>query len=239
MTEAEYIENIKLVLTGGILELEIPDNTLAKVLKRTLQIVQRYIDSTEFMTVPFASCIDISNSEISSVSRVFRVEGTIGNTSETGMPQSVIDPMYVQTWMAFTNGGSMYNLNDYVLNYASYNTLLQMRNVTSTDMAFKQDHSAGKLYINSGFDSPHFITIEYVPVYKNVEQIKSDYWIDIVQRLAIAETKIILGRIRTRYTSSSSLWQQDGETILNEGVEEEKALLERLTANSQIIYPMD
>lgn len=238
MTEAEYIENIKLVLTGGILELEIPDETLSKVLKRALQIVQRYIDSTELMTVPFARCIDISNSEISSVAKVYRVEGTMGDT-ETGISQSTIDPMYAQTWMAFTNGGTMYNFNDYLLNYAAYNTLLQVRNTTSTDMAFRQDHSAGKLYINPAFDRPNYVTIEYIPVYKSVEQIKSDYWIDVLQRLAIAETKIILGRIRTRYTSSSSLWQQDGEALLNEGITEEKELIDRLTVNSQIIYPID
>lgn len=238
MTEEEYIENIKLVLTGGILELEIPDETLSKVLKRSLQIIQRYIDTTELMTVPFARCIDISNSEISSVSRVFRVEGYTGD-NEVGMGQTIIDPMYVQTWMAFTNGGTMYNLNDYVLNYMSYNTLLQMRNNTSTDMAFKQDHQAGKLYINTGYDIPNYVTIEYVPVFKSVEQIKSNYWIDMLQKLSIAETKIILGRIRTRYTANGSLWQQDGETILAEGVEEEKNILEILTTNSQIVYPID
>ena len=238
MTETEYIENIKLVLTGGILELEIPDETLSKVLKRSLQIIQRYIDTTEFITVPYARCIDISNSEISSVSRVYRVQGYTGD-NQVGMGSQVMDPMYVQTWMAFTNGGTMYNLNDYVLNYLSYNTLLQMRNNTSTDMAFKQDHQAGKLYINTGFDVPNYITIEYVPVFKSVEQIKSNYWIDMLQKLSIAETKIILGRIRTRYTANNSLWQQDGETILAEGVEEEKAILEILTTNSQIVYPMD
>lgn len=238
MTEEEYIENIKLVLTGGILELEIPDETLSKVLKRSLQIIQRYIDTTELITVPFARCIDISNSEISSVSRVFRVEGYTGD-NEVGMGQTIMDPMYVQTWMAFTNGGTMYNLNDYVLNYMSYNTLLQMRNNTSTDMAFKQDHQAGKLYINTGYDVPNYVTIEYVPMFKSVEQIKSNYWIDMLQKLAIAETKIILGRIRTRYTANGSLWQQDGETILAEGVEEEKNILEILTTNSQIVYPID
>ena len=238
MTEEEYIENIKLVLTGGILELEIPDETLSKVLKRSLQIIQRYIDTTELITVPFARCIDISNSEISSVSRVFRVEGYTGD-NEVGMGQTIMDPMYVQTWMAFTNGGTMYNLNDYVLNYMSYNTLLQMRNNTSTDMAFKQDHQAGKLYINTGYDVPNYVTIEYVPVFKSVEQIKSNYWIDMLQKLSIAETKIILGRIRTRYTANGSLWQQDGETILAEGVEEEKNILEILTTNSQIVYPID
>ena len=238
MTEQEYIENIKLELTGGILALEIPDETLSKILKRTLQEVQRFIDSTEFITVPYASCIDISNSKISSVSRVFRVQGYTGDT-ELGMTTTVMDPMYVQTWMAFTNGGTMYNFNDYVLNYAAYNTLLQMRNTTSTDMAFKQDHQAGKLYINAAFDKPVAVTIEYVPVFSSVEEVKSDYWIDIIQRLAIAQTKVILGRIRTKYKSSSTLWTLDGETLLAEGQEELKDIREKLRVNSQIIYPID
>ena len=34
---------------------------------------------------------------------------------------------------------------------------------------------------------------------KNVEDIKSDYWIDILVKLSVALTKIILGRIRTRF----------------------------------------
>lgn len=239
MTEQEYIENIKLEITGGILELEIPDETLSKILKRTLQEVQRFIDVTELMTIPYAACIDINNTKISSVSRVFRVEGYTGSTETGATAQSLMDPMYVQTWMAFTNGGTMYNLNDYVLNYLSYNTLLQMRNTTSTDMAFKQDHQAGKLYINSGFDRPISVTIEYVPKFTSVEEVKSDYWIDIIQRLAIAQTKVILGRIRTRYVASSSLWTQDGETLLAEGQEELKDIREKLRINSQIIYPID
>ena len=238
MTKQEYIENIKLEITGGVLELEIPDDTLGKVIDRTLQEVQRFIDVTEMITVPFAPCIDISNSKVSSVSRIFRVEGTTGST-ELGISQSTVDPMYAQTWMAFTNGGTMYNLNDYVLNYMAYNTLLQMRNNTSTDLSFKQDHQAGKLYINTGYDRPVAVTIEYVPKFTDVDQIKSNYWIDIIQRLAVAHTKVMLGRIRTRYKASSSLWTQDGDQILAEGQEELKDIREKLRVNSQIVYPID
>lgn len=238
MTKKQYIDNVKLELTGDLIHLEIPDETLEKLLDRTLQEVQRFIDTTQLMTVPYASCIDLSNTEVSSVTKVYRVEGYTGDT-ETATHESIMDPMYVQTWMAFTNGGTMYNLNDYVLNFASYNTMLQIRNTTSTDMAFRQDHQAGKLYINSGFDKPYAITIEYVPVFNSVEDVKSDYWIDIIQRLFLARTKVILGRIRTRYKQNNALWEQDGETLLAEGQEELKDLQEKLRVNSQIVYPID
>ncbi len=239
MTKQEYVDAIKLELTGGVLELELPDDTLSKIVDRALKEVQKYIDSTELMTVPYASCIDLKDAPISSIFRVYRTEGLNGDSTSNGGYSSVVDPMYAQTWMAFTNGGTMYNLNDYVLNYMSYNTLMQMRNTTSTDMAWKQDHQKNKLYINSGFDNPQYITIEYVPIVSDVDQIKSDYWIDILLRLSVAMTKQILGRIRTRYTAAGNLWTMDGETMLNEGNAELNDIREKLRTNSQIILPID
>jgi hypothetical protein len=238
MNQNAYIDNIKLELTGGILELELTDEALVKVLNKVLLEVQRYIDETRFMTIPYARCIDLKDSNVSSVSRVYRTQGYTGDTSE-GMQQSNTDPMYAQMWMAFSNGGTMYNLNDYVLNYMSYNTLLQMRNTTSTDMAFLQDKSENKLYINTGFDNPTSITIEYIPLFKSVEEVTSDYWIEIIQRMAIAQTKCILGKIRGRYKQSNALWTQDAEEMTAEGSKELETLRETLRVNSQMLYPID
>lgn len=92
MTTQEVIDEIKLELTGGILELEIPDASLELMVNKALREVQRYIDSTELMTVPYASCIDLSDSNVSSVSKVYRTEGYDGASTESG----VIDPMYAQ-----------------------------------------------------------------------------------------------------------------------------------------------
>lgn len=234
----EYVDNIKLELTGGVLELEVDDETLGKIVKRSLQEVQRFIDSTELITVPFARKIDLKDSPVSSVIRIFRTETYSGSMSEEN-PGSAVDPMQIQTFMAFTNMGTLYNLQDYMYNYMSYNTALQLRNTVSTDLAFKYDKQTESLYINTSFDKPPMITIEYVPKFTDVDQIKSDYWIDILQRLSIAQTKVILGRVRSRYTQSNALWTQDGETMLNEGNEEIRELREILRVNSQIIFPFD
>jgi hypothetical protein len=95
------------------------------------------------------------------------------------------------------------------------------------------------LYINRGFDRPASITIEYVPIFQSVEDVKSDYWIDIIQRLSIAHTKVILGRVRGRYKQSNALWTQDSDEMLAEGNEELKTIRELLRVNSQMIYPVD
>ena len=75
----------------------------------------------------------------------------------------------------FSNGGTMYNLNDYIMNYASWMTLTQIRNTLTTDMSFKEDRHNNKLYINGNMTFPNNITIEYIPKIMNVEQIKSEY----------------------------------------------------------------
>jgi hypothetical protein len=118
-------------------------------------------------------------------------------------------------------------------------TLSQIRNTMSTDMSFKEDRHNSKLYISNAASVRGAVTIEYIPKLKTVEQIKSDYWIDILQKMSIAMTKIVLGRIRTRFTQSNALWTQDGERMLEEGNTDLKELREVLRTNSNLIYPLD
>lgn len=237
MEMASYLNEIRLELTGNLLHLEIDDNTLTQVVNKAFREVQRYIDVTRLMTIPFTPCIDLSNSKISSISKVFRTSGYLGDQNSTN--SLMADPMYAQQWMIFSNGGTMYNLNDWVMNYASWNTLLQLRNTATTDLAFRQDKQAKKLYINCALDRPDRITIEYIPFFTSVEDVDSDYWTDIILRLSVALTKIILGRIRGRFTQSNALWTMDSEQLLSEGTDELKSLRETLRINSQLGYSID
>ena len=249
-TRQEYIDYIKLMLTGNVLDLEIADETIGKFVDTALQEVQRYIDETRLVTVPYAKCIDLgpytdSNGvyhpegfKHSAIVHVYRTQGYTGDTT-TGITASDVDPMYAQTWSIFTSGGTMYNLQNYMMNYMSYNTLLQIRNTLSTDMSFREDKHGNKLYINASYSNPGNITIEYVPIFDNVEQVTSDYWIDILKRMSLAMVKVALGRLRTYSTQSSALWQLDGDKILAEGNEELKELREILRNNSALFYPLD
>ena len=133
----------------------------------------------------------------------------------------------------------MYNLNDYILNFSAWNTLLRIKNTMSTDLSFIEDKHNNKLYINHYLDTPSRITVEYIPKLTDIEAIKSEYWIDILIRMSTAMTKIVLGRIRTRFTQSNPLWTQDGEKLLEEGNSERKELLEILRTNSNLIYDID
>jgi hypothetical protein len=77
--------------------------------------------------------------------------------------------------MIFSNAGTMFNIQDYVLNYAAWNTLNQTVNTISTDMAFREDRHNHLLYINSNMSSLDYVSIEFIPKLSKVDDIKSDY----------------------------------------------------------------
>lgn len=236
MRLADYISEIKLELTGGVLELEIPDTTISQLVNKAFREIQRYIDIPKFVTVPFSKCIDLEGWKHSSILKVYRAEG-FDSTSVNSSGLS--DPMYMQQWQIFSNGNTMYNLNNYILNYASYATLVRLKNTLSTDMSWKEDKQGNKLYINCSSDFPKNVTIEYIPVYESVEEVEDDYWTDKIARLALALTKITLGRIRTYATQSNAIWTLDGGTLLNEGNTEAAALRQELVDNMNFYVPID
>ena len=232
------LDEIKLELTGYILDMEITDETLVSVVKKALRELERFFDESTMITIPYASCIDLDgeffNERVSSIVKVYRTEG-VGDSYGLS---ALNDPIQMAQFAIFSNGGTMYNLQDYIMNYASWMTMYKIKNTMSTDLSFKEDRHNKKLYINN-YNAPSMVTIEYIPKLKSVEDIQSDYWIDILIKYCVALTKIVLGRIRTRFTQSNALWTQDGEKILEEGNTELKELREILRINSNMVYILD
>lgn len=236
MDRAYALDEIKFKLTGGVLNLELDDASLNKVIDAAMREVQRYISTSKFIMLPFSRCIDLSNCGVSAVTAVYRTQGFGGQ----GDSSTVNDPMLVAQWQMLSGlGGILTNISDYVYNYAAWNTSLQLRNTTSTDFAFLYDSIEEKLYINTTTDTPSYVTIEFVPKYRDISDLKSPYWEDIVIRLSVALAKVALGRVRSRYTQSGALWLQDGERILDEGNAELADLRDKLYTNSQLAYPCD
>lgn len=245
MVLSDYRDEIKLKLTGDLLETELDDNTIDRVIKSSLRELQRYITSSNLITVPYKSCIDLSNPEhtngnqlsVNSVIMVYRTEDLTGGSPQGNATLS--DPMQVAQWQLLSGMGNLNYFQDAVYNYGAWTTLQQIRNTTSTDLAFRFDKATDKLYINVSEGTPKTVTIEYIPVFKDVSEVTSDYWIDILMRLSLAQTKVTLGRIRTRYVQANALWSQDGDTILQEGKEELENIRQMLLDNSELTYPID
>lgn len=234
MTLEELIEHVKFVLTGDVLELEISDESIARVCNDALRELQRYTNEFRLIEKDYYNCIDLSDLDYYSVANVYRTK-TVANIKDA---KESIDPVYLQFWTSF-GLGLTYNVNQYLLNYASYSELEQIRNTLSTDLYFKEDKANKKLYINISSGNPGKVVIEYIPIYKNIDDVKDDYWIDFLKRLAVAKTKQILGRLRTYAKQSNSLVTLDGDTILNEGNKELDELRAELEKNNDYFWPVD
>ena len=87
--------------------------------------------------------------------------------------------------------------------------------------------------------NPGRVVIEYIPIYKDVEDIKDEYWLDYLKRMSLAKAKVILGRLRTYAKQSNALVSLDGDTILAEGNNELQALREELESNNDYFWPVD
>ena len=135
MERASLKDEIVFKVTGGLLQCELDDKALNILIDSGLREIQRYMDSTKLITIPYQKCIDMSKYKVNSVSRVRRA---IGFTTDNGPDDTdlVVDPMYASQWQLLTGTGNLYNFSDYAYNYASWNTLLQIRNTTSTDLIF-------------------------------------------------------------------------------------------------------
>lgn len=246
MDIAAYRDEIRLRLTGGLLDLELDDVTIDKIIQSCMREIQRYICSTKLLTLPFSKCIDLSQIKdergmplkINSIVRIYRALGFTSDSTGT-YSNTPVDPMQASQWQLISGTGNMFGFQDYVYNYGAYSTLLQIRNTTSTDLAFRYDKASNMLYTNISSNTPGKITIEYVPRYDNVDEIVSDYWIDVLVRMCVATAKITVGRIRTRYTQTSAVWSQDGNEILQEGINELSTLREQLQRDTQLCYGID
>lgn len=231
-------EEVRLELTGDVLDLELSDASLTKIVNKSLREIQRYIDTVALETVPFSKCIDVSNLKVSAVIGVRRSEGYMVE-ADAENATATMDPMYASQWQMLSGLGNLHNMTDYAYNYASWNTVLQIKNTTSTDLAFHFDKISNKLYINISSNLPESITIMYIPRFDDVSQITSDFWIDNLIRLAVANSKIAVGRVRSKFKQSNALWSLDGDILLQEGTTELTALREKLEASSQLVYGID
>lgn len=236
MKMQSYVDEIKLHVTGGLLDLEIPDTTIQQIVNSAMRELQRYICSTTLVTIPYQKSLDMKQYNPNSISRVYRAVGAGLSATNQG---DYSDPMQASLFQIASGYGNLYNLNDFTYNYASWNTLQQIRNTISTDLDFFYDDDKQLLYINTNLSQGESVTIEFVPRYENVEDIKSDFWIDVLMRLSKALTKVTLGRIRGRYTQTNALWTSDAETMLQEGNSELTELRAYLQQNTNLIYPKD
>jgi len=102
----DYVDKIKFQLTGGVIECEINDKGLEKIVLMAMEEMNRYYNVTDLIQVKASSCIDLMEyPEIESILSVHRIAGA-GNGDN-----SIADPAYVSQLQMY-NTYSGYYSND-------------------------------------------------------------------------------------------------------------------------------
>lgn len=212
----KYIEN---QLGGQVLDLELTPLNIKDIVEQAFEEIKHYMTDLYTVTVPFANCIDLSKYNIDSVESVMRGQDSI----LTGMP-------FQMPAMDLMNVTGMFNIE----NYANAILVKRNLNILSTDMDFVWDKPNQKLYISANPNIPNRVTINFKPEYYSVEDIREDYWETQLRKLSLGMCKVVLGRIRSKYKSSSSKFELDGDTLLSEGNAEIQNVRQFLDDNKDI-----
>ena len=211
-----YIES---QLGGQVLDLELKPEDIKLIVEQAFEEINHYMTDTYTVTVPYAQCVDLKKYNIDNVESVMRCQDSI----LTGIP-------FQMPAMDLMNITGMYNMENYT------NALLIKRNlnILATDLDFMWDKPNRKLYVYANPNIPSHITINFKPEYFSVEDIREGHWETQLRKLALGMCKIILGRIRSKYTSNSAKFQLDGNTLLAEGNTEIQAVRQFLDENKDV-----
>lgn len=234
MTLAEYTDEIMFSL-GGIgdnsVEIEIGESGIVRCINRAFREVKQYVTTPAYMTLPFGArengigcTINLKDKNVYSVINVMRPD------SYNSLSMNTFDVFGLNlTYSAITNMDA----------YANRMLRLQQLNTISTDLDFIWDAHTKELSVTMNPPFTNAITIQYIPDYKDVEEITEVFWMDIILRLATAYAKQAIGRIRSKYTLNSSAYSLDGETLLQEANTEIQEIRTFLTTNDDLVFPID
>lgn len=223
----DYVKYIRLQLGGTVVKLEC-DDALPEIVEMAFNEMRNCVTDIDTLTLPYSSCIDVSKYNIGVVHYVMR-----GTAASMGLSQ-LQDAMYL-----YVNQSNWALQSDYAERIANAMLIQQNKSMISTDLDFNYDKRENKLYVFCHQMRPQTITIAYSRELECVEDIYEPFWQDKLRRLALAMTKEVLGRIRSKFTPSNATYQLDGNTLLSEAQSELANIRAFLDANSDILFPMD
>ena len=213
---------------GFVLGIPANDNVegvdISKAVGIALREAQAYMSVPVYKTLPFSTRIDLGKHDI----RTTRVKDVSPAYPKVGINMSNMDSSNVFQLAAsqkYSSAISSSRNMDPIINQLA---MAQLSNQLSTDFQWKHDLENDCLYITCKQPRPSQITISYIPEYKDVSEVKSKAWINLIIRLAEAYTKKALGRSRSKYTVEGSNVSLDGQILLDEANAEIEAIHEEM-----------
>ena len=225
-----YVDYVMRNLGNQILKIELTDDQVSEIVQMALEELSHYINDTKSITVPYKSVVDTSKwpYKVSVVNYVMRAQSAINY-----LPTEQLTTAYIYSAQSGVSTGV--NLDQ----IATAMQAQQNLNSISTDLDFRFERDEQKLYVTCNAVLPPRITVDYMPEYRNTDEITDPYWINTLKRYSLAMTKVILGRIRSKYTLNSSQYSLDGQTMLSEGLGEINEIRTNLQNNNDSLFVID
>ena len=229
MTRTEVISYVKKRLGSPVIDVDLPDSSIGELVDEAFNEVKRYITETRYLTIPYSNCIDTKGCNINTVTQIFRTQ------NPSRIANYITDIYSISTLNTANMSSSNILLSDYM-----YRTQLnQLKSTITTDLDFTYDKDEDKLYVSVFYPIPAEITLVFIPEFSDISDVKEQYWINFITRMSLAYCKEAIGRVRSKYELSSSLYKLDGDRLVSEGLSEQNSIRSELNENSDICLPMD
>lgn len=239
LSKAEYAKFIIATLGGSVVDIEL-ENDIESFIDLAFLQVKPYMGSPKFMTLPISDKIDLTDKKVYTVVNVYRGSPLASTGIYTAAPsKSISDDSYLFTPGLFNYANTLLGISsvDSVAITLLTNQLINSVNGRSSDIDFVQDGNT--LYVEVSGSGCEEITIEYLPDYEDASEVTEPFWINYILNLAVARTKIALGRARGKYRLSNLPYELDADTLLSEGNQELENLTSKLEELNDINYILD
>lgn len=214
----EYNEKIKRKLGYPTVNVELTDEQLEDAVMDAFQEIDAYMTDPQHITLPYTNRIDMSKYEVDYISTIYKAPVGLDNSNLLTLD------MYFYGSMSIENLGARLSAER-----------------VSLSLKDRLSHKWIDPYLYVDMAPPYSssITIEYIPKYSDVKSITSPYWIALILRLAVANAKETLGRVRGKHRVSASPVEVDGDTLLSEASSEKSEIRNYLDEQADVFFPTD
>lgn len=211
MTAEAIVQDIKLLLGGSVVAIELTDEELLRLVKMAFSFIAPYVGTTKHLTKAYAPVIDLSKDGVTEVLRIWRSDSIMARDGS----ELLFDFQKFRRVRGVLELTERQLINRYAID----------------DIFIPFEFINGKLYISEGV-ATGTITVECMTDL-TMEDIPQNGRVGVwLTRFALALAKEAIGRIRGKFTSDTLPVKLDADKLLQEASSEKQTLLEELSNNN-------
>lgn len=206
-TRDSIIKWIRRKLGDPPIRVELNDDQINDCIDDALDEVSPWIVQRQFITVPAARCIDMTEYKPAYVIYVHKASST---ATDGNSPQLDIFNPYSYTVIT-SNRAMVYDRLEQIIYSRSNSTLkdnISYKLIKSYDTELSK--RVYKLYLDVGYPVSDKVTIEYSPQIDDITQIADTLYRRYVREFSLAYARKILSDIRGKFNVSSTTMSLDG-----------------------------